>query len=156
MEPQTLNVQKLPDSIDPQRLYYANVSANSIEVRKRSDDELIGFFTKSKSSQLEKITAEQIIKNKNYRQKLYTVGGQFQIVAMNLSPSQEIGSEVHPQTVQCVQVVQGIVNAEVGEKKTKMFAGDIVVVNPGSMHNFINASKKNSAKLLVFYSPPEH
>jgi mannose-6-phosphate isomerase-like protein (cupin superfamily) len=100
---------------------------------------------------IEKIT----LKNSYYRRVLYTNSKQ-QLVVMSLLPGEEIGMEKHPKTSQFIRVEAGKGIAIIGGKRKKLSDGDIVMINPGVLHNIINTSRTKKLKLYTLYSPPEH
>src|SRR3990172_1109308 len=80
--------------------------------------------------------------NTYFRQVLET-GKHTQIVVMSIPEGGEIGTEVHPDTDQVLYFVSG-------EGKD-----DVVLVNAGTRHNFINTGTSD-LKIITAYSPPHH
>jgi len=99
---------------------------------------------------------DDVIKNNNYRQVLYTIPKGIQLVSMSLKPGEEIGMEVHPDITQFLHIIKGRASIIINKTKTKAKAGSVVVVPPGLQHNVINVSKTRELKLLTIYNPPEH
>lgn len=106
---------------------------------------------KSYKTDIEKTT----LKNSYYRRVLYTNPKQ-QLVVMSLLPGEEIGMEKHQKTSQFIRVEAGKGLAIIGGKRKRLQDGDIVMINPGILHNIINTSKMKKLKLYTLYSPPEH
>lgn len=82
-------------------------------------------------------------------------GKHTQVVIMSISAGGEIGEETHPDNDQVLFLVEGegkvILNGGEADYKT----GDIVLVNAGTKHNFINTGQ-NDLKIITTYSPPHH
>ena len=99
---------------------------------------------------------KQTLKNRNFRQVLYT-GRYCQLVVMCLQPGEEIGNEVHENVDQFFRIEEGrakfILN---NSEEHKVRENDAVVVPAGTYHNVINASKSKKLKLYTVYSPPNH
>lgn len=99
---------------------------------------------------------KQTLKNKNFRQVLYT-GKYCQLVVMCLQPGEEIGNEVHENVDQFFRIEEGkakfILN---GTEEHLARANEAVVIPAGTYHNVINASKTLQLKLYTVYSPPNH
>ncbi len=99
---------------------------------------------------------KQTLKNKNFRQVLYT-GKYCQLVVMCLQPGEEIGNEVHENVDQFFRIEEGkakfILN---GAEEHLVRANEAVVIPAGTYHNVINASKTLQLKLYTVYSPPNH
>ena len=98
----------------------------------------------------------QTLKNKNFRQVLFT-GTHAQLVVMCLQPGEEIGNEVHDHVDQFFRVEQGkarfILN---GKEKHLVAANGAAIVPAGTFHNVVNVSKTEPLKLYTVYSPPNH
>lgn len=92
--------------------------------------------------------------NENFRRVLFT-GKNSQLVVMSIPPGGEIGEEVHKYTEQTLFFLSGTGEAILDDKKTSIVAGDVVVVVPGTKHNFINTSTQD-LKVYTVYSPPNH
>jgi mannose-6-phosphate isomerase-like protein (cupin superfamily) len=99
---------------------------------------------------------KQTLKNKNFRQVLYT-GKYCQLVVMCLQPGEEIGNEVHENVDQFFRIEEGkakfVLN---GTEEHLARANEAVVIPAGTYHNVINASKTLQLKLYTVYSPPNH
>jgi len=94
--------------------------------------------------------------NNAFRSTPYTLPHLFQITHMSLSQGEDIGSEVHPHTLQTVLVVQGRVRVDLGNSSSTHEQGAFIVIPPGVRHNVTNVSPFQDAKLFVTYYPPEH
>jgi mannose-6-phosphate isomerase-like protein (cupin superfamily) len=92
--------------------------------------------------------------NENFRTVLYT-GAKSQLVLMCIPVGGDIGEEVHHHVEQTIVLVEGEALSVLDGVKREVYAGDIAVVPPGTMHNFIN----NGAvplKLYTVYAPVNH
>ena len=93
---------------------------------------------------------------KQWFQVLQT-SGKSQVATMTLAPGKASGprGNEHPDSEQVLLVVQGEVFAEIGDEKTTLRKGDVVVVPPGVAHRFVN---HGGAKAVTFnvYSPPAY
>ncbi len=80
-----------------------------------------------------------------------------QIAMMTLKPGKSSGSEPegHKKSDQVLLVLEGEVEAEIGDDTITMRKGDFVVIPAGTKHKFTNRS---SADVVTFntYSPPEY
>lgn len=94
-------------------------------------------------------------KENTYFRQVIETGRHTQIVVMSIPPGGEIGEETHSGTDQVLYLIDGegkvVLNGE--EKIYK--SGDIVLVNDGTRHNFINTGK-DQLKIITMYSPPHH
>ncbi len=100
---------------------------------------------------IEKLTLE----NNNFRQVLYT-GPHSQLVLMALRPSEEIGTETHPDNDQFFRFEAGQGKVIIDGTEYNVANGDAVVVPAGAEHNVINVSKSETLKLYTIYSPAHH
>lgn len=92
--------------------------------------------------------------NQNFRKVLYT--GKFsQLVAMSLSPGEEIGAEVHEDHDQFFRFEAGSGEVMIDDNIYEVGPDDAVVVPAGSNHNVTNTGIVDM-KLYTIYSPPEH
>ena len=92
--------------------------------------------------------------NTNFRKVLFT-GTRSQLVVMSIPPSGEVGEETHTYTEQTLFFLSGSGKAILDGKESPIRAGDVVVVTPGTKHNFINTGTV-PLKLYTVYSPPNH
>ena len=95
-----------------------------------------------------------ISENDDFRQVLFT-GEKSQLVLMDIPPGGEVGQETHKYVEQTLYFQTGTGRAILDGKTTPVGPGDIVVVTPGTEHNFINTGNL-SLKILVIYTPPNH
>jgi mannose-6-phosphate isomerase-like protein (cupin superfamily) len=99
---------------------------------------------------------ELALKNTYFRQVLFTAK-HAQLVLMCLQPGEEIGDEVHTHVDQFFRIERGEARFVFDEKEERLVHdGDAVVVQAGTYHNVINASKTAQLKLYTIYSPPNH
>ena len=125
---------------------------------------LAGFIivvSREKASVLSKIPMSyhtNIIKdtrdNENFRHVLFT-GKNSQLVIMNIPPGGEVGAETHKYTEQTLFFLSGTGEGELNHKMFPIGPGDIVVVVPGTEHNFRNTGTQ-PLKIYTVYAPPNH
>ena len=92
--------------------------------------------------------------NENFRRVLFT-GKKSQLVVMSIPPGGEVGAETHKYTEQTLFFLSGIGVGELDNKTFPIGPGDVVVVVPGTEHNFKNTGKEN-LKIYTVYTPPNH
>lgn len=97
---------------------------------------------------------ERTRENPNFRRVEYT-GEHSQLVVMNIPPGDEIGEEVHPHTEQTLFFLGGTAKVLLDGKESRVKAGDVVVVTPGTRHNFINDGRE-PLRVYTVYTPPNH
>ena len=80
-----------------------------------------------------------------------------QTAVMTLRPGQESGEKQneHPQSEQVLYVVDGQVEAEVGDERMTLNAGDSVIVPVNVEHRFTNRSDRPAVTFNV-YAPPAY
>jgi mannose-6-phosphate isomerase-like protein (cupin superfamily) len=92
--------------------------------------------------------------NTDFRKVLFT-GTRSQLVVMNIPPGEEVGEETHVYTEQTLFFLSGSGKAILDGKESPINAGDVVVVTPGTKHNFINTGTI-PLKIYTVYAPPNH
>ncbi len=92
--------------------------------------------------------------NTNFRKVLFT-GTRSQLVVMSIPPGGEVGAETHTYTEQTLFFLSGTGEAILNGKTSPIAAGDVVVVTPGTQHNFINTGTV-PLKIYTVYAPPNH
>jgi len=92
--------------------------------------------------------------NRDFRRVLFT-GGHMQLVLMALKPGEEIGSEVHATHDQFFRIEKGHGEIRLDGERTKIKAGDAIIVPAGTRHNLINSGKRRLG-LYTLSAPPEH
>lgn len=97
---------------------------------------------------------DQALDNDNFRKVLET-GKNTQVVLMSIPPGGEIGEEVHEDTDQVLYFVNGSGKAVLNGEEKEIAKDDIVLVNMGTKHNFINTGVED-LKIITAYSPPHH
>ena len=97
---------------------------------------------------------EQTQANTYFRKVLFT-GTRSQLVIMNILPGEEVGDEVHTYTEQTLFFLSGNGKAILNGKESPIVAGDVVVVTPGTEHNFINTGTV-PLKIYTIYAPLNH
>lgn len=97
-----------------------------------------------------KATAE----NTDFRRVLFT-GANSQLVVMSIPPGGEVGQETHKDVEQVLYFQSGVGEATLNGKITPIIPGDVVVVTPGTQHNFRNTGK-TPLQIFTTYAPPNH
>lgn len=92
--------------------------------------------------------------NDNFRKVLYT-GKNSQLVVMTIPPHGEVGRETHQYTEQTLFFLSGSGEGEWNGERFPVGAGDVVVVTPGTEHNFWNTGS-DEMKIYTVYAPPNH
>ena len=92
--------------------------------------------------------------NAAFRRELVT-GRHSQLVAMTIPPGGEIGEEVHDEVDQILIFIEGYGRAVLDGRTEPVGPMDLVLVNAGVRHNFLNDGAE-PLRLLTVYSPPEH
>lgn len=97
---------------------------------------------------------ELTIANENFRQVIYTAPHS-QVVLMSLKPSEEIGTETHPNNDQFFRFEKGEGKAVIDGKEYNIKDGTAIVVPAGIVHNIINTGD-TALKFYTIYSPSHH
>ncbi len=92
--------------------------------------------------------------NRDFRRVLFTAG-HMQLVLMALQPGEEIGSEVHATHDQFFRIEKGQGEIRLDGVRTRIAAGDAIIVPAGMRHNLINTGKRK-LRLYTLYAPPQH
>lgn len=92
--------------------------------------------------------------NQDFRRVLFT-GAKSQLVVMNIPPGGEVGRETHVHVEQILYFQSGTGEAILNGKISPISPGDVVVVTPGTQHNFINTGKV-PLQIFTIYAPPNH
>lgn len=92
--------------------------------------------------------------NTDFRHVLFT-GTKSQLVIMNIPPGGEVGEETHTYTEQTLFFLSGTGEAVLNGDAFPIGAGDVVVVTPGTKHNFKNTGTQD-LKIYTVYAPPNH
>lgn len=92
--------------------------------------------------------------NENFRKVLFT-GVKSQLVAMSIPVGGEIGQETHDHVEQTLCILSGSGKTILNGEEKEIGAGDVVVVTPGTQHNFVNTGSE-PLKIYTIYSPPNH
>jgi len=84
-------------------------------------------------------------------------GKHAQTAVMTLEPGESSGEKMneHPQSEQVLFLVEGELEAEIGERRFRMKAGDSAIVPTNLAHRFSNPSEKPALTFNV-YSPPAY
>jgi len=89
-----------------------------------------------------------------FRDEVIT-GKECQVVLMTIQPGEEIGAEVHDDHDQILILVEGHGQAILDGQVTEVGTNDLVFVDAGTEHNFINTGNA-PLRLYTVYAPPEH
>jgi mannose-6-phosphate isomerase-like protein (cupin superfamily) len=92
--------------------------------------------------------------NTYFRKVLFT-GGRSQLVVMDIKPGENIGKETHPHAEQTLFLLSGEGKSILDGVETPFMAGDVVVVTPGTEHDFVNTGT-SSLKIFTIYAPANH
>ncbi len=92
--------------------------------------------------------------NENFRRVLFT-GKNSQLVVMSVPQGGEVGKETHKYTEQTLFFLSGTGEGELDGEKFSIGPGDVVVVVPGTEHNFWNTGTE-PLKIYTVYAPPNH
>ena len=92
--------------------------------------------------------------NPNFRRVVFT-GKNSQLVVMSIPPGGEVGKEVHKYTEQTLFFLSGTGKGELDGAEFPIGPGDVVVVVPGTDHNFWNTGT-DELKIYTVYAPPNH
>ena len=97
---------------------------------------------------------KETAENTNFRRVLFT-GKNSQLVIMSIPPGGEVGTETHKYTEQTLFFLSGTGEGMLDGKKFPVGPGDVVIVVPGTNHNFINTGTED-LKIYTTYTPPNH
>ncbi|MHB1118066.1 MAG: cupin domain-containing protein [Minisyncoccota bacterium] len=92
--------------------------------------------------------------NVNFRKVLFT-GERSQLVVMDIPTGGEVGKEQHMNVEQTLFFLSGTGKAILNGEETVVGAGDVVVVTPGTEHNFLNTGI-DPLKIYTLYAPANH
>ena len=92
--------------------------------------------------------------NTNFRKVVFT-GLNSQLVLMSIPPGGEVGEETHKYTEQTLFFLSGTGEGELNGAQFPIVPGDVVVVVPGTDHNFWNTGKI-PLQIYTTYAPPNH
>ena len=97
---------------------------------------------------------DEMDSNNNFRKVIFT-GEKSQLVVMEIPPGGEIGEETHEHVEQTLFFLRGEAKAFLNGEEKDIKEGDVVVVTPGTKHNFINTGRE-PLKVYTVYAPPNH
>ncbi len=92
--------------------------------------------------------------NTDFRRVVFT-GQNSQLVLMNIPPHGEVGQETHKDVEQIFYFQSGTGEAILDGVTTPIAPGDVVVVTPGTQHNFRNTGTI-PLQIITTYAPPNH
>lgn len=98
---------------------------------------------------------DQVVLGNSFFRQVVETGKHTQVVVMCIPPGGEIGMEVHPDTDQVLYLLEGSGKVILNDEEAVYEKGDLVLVNAGTNHNFVNTGDKD-LKILTMYSPPHH
>lgn len=96
---------------------------------------------------------DKTISNNKYRKTLFS-NKHLELVIMSLKPTDKIGEEIHKNTTQIINVINGSGVAIINKKKYLLKKNNLVIIPNNVSHNII--AGKNGLKLYSLYIPPEH
>lgn len=96
----------------------------------------------------------QLAANSDFRKVLFT-GTRSQLVLMSIPPGGEVGEEVHKYVEQTLFFASGTGKAILEGNESPIGPGDVVVVTPGTKHNFVNTGVTPLA-IYTVYAPANH
>ena len=94
------------------------------------------------------------MKNDNFREVGFT-GSKSQLVVMSIPVNTDVGEETHEFVEQTLYIISGVCKVVLNDEEHIVSGGDVVVVTPGTKHNFINVGE-DVVKIITSYSPPNH
>jgi mannose-6-phosphate isomerase-like protein (cupin superfamily) len=94
------------------------------------------------------------MKNDNFREVVFT-GTKSQLVVMSIPVNTDVGEETHEFVEQTLYIISGVCKVMLNDEEHIVSGGDVVVVTPGTKHNFINVGE-DVVKIITTYSPPNH
>ncbi len=97
---------------------------------------------------------KETVENTNFRKVVFT-GAQSQLVVMHIPPGGEVGEETHEHVEQTLFFLSGSGMAYLDGAAHAVGAGSVVVVTPGTRHNFVNTGTE-PLKIYTVYAPPNH
>ncbi len=97
----------------------------------------------------------QATRENTYFRRVIFTGNNSQLVVMDIKPGEDVGEETHYHVEQTLFLLSGTGVAVLNGVRQPFKAGDVVVVTPGTKHNFINTGT-DSLKIYTMYSPPNH
>lgn len=102
------------------------------------------------------MSAANILKSTSFFDVLETAK-QSQTAVMYLKPGEESGPKQneHPQSEQVLYLVEGELEAEIGNERRTLRAGDSVIVGTDVPHRFSNRSDRPALTFNV-YAPPAY
>lgn len=92
--------------------------------------------------------------NTDFRRVVFT-GQNSQLVLMSIPPGGEVGQETHKDVEQIFYFQWGTGEAILDGVTTPVVPGDVVVVTPGTQHNFRNTGTI-PLQIITTYAPPNH
>lgn len=95
-----------------------------------------------------------VMRNDTFREVIFT-GEKSQLVVMSIPVLGEVGEEIHEHVEQTLYIVSGVCRVVLNDIEHTVSGGDVVVVTPGTKHNFINVGEE-VVKIITTYSPPNH
>lgn len=94
------------------------------------------------------------MRNDAFREVIFT-GEKSQLVVMSIPVGGDIGEEAHDHVEQTLSIISGVCKVVLNDEEHIVSGGDIVVVTPGTKHNFINIGE-DVVKIITTYAPPNH
>ena len=98
---------------------------------------------------------EKETKENNYFRKVIFTGSKSQLVVMEIPIGGEIGEETHDHVEQTLFFTNGKCRVILNGEEKIISSGDVVVVTPGTKHNFVNVGD-TPLKVYTVYAPANH
>lgn len=92
--------------------------------------------------------------NQDFRHVLFT-GAKSQLVVMSIPTGGEVGEETHKYVEQILYFQSGTGTSILDGKTSSIIPGDVFVVTPGTVHNFINTGDV-PMQIFTTYASPNH
>lgn len=112
-------------------------------------------LVESKANQPYKTNIIKETEQNTYFRKVLFTGTKSQLVVMNIPPGGDVGEETHAYTEQTLFFLSGTGKAILNGTESPIKAGDVVVVTPGTKHNFVNTGTE-FLKIYTVYAPQNH
>lgn len=97
----------------------------------------------------------QQARDNEYFRRVLATGKHTQVVIMSIPVKGEIGEETHTDNDQVLYLIDGEGTVILDGEQSSYKAGDLVLVEAGVKHNFVNTGEV-PLKILTTYAPPHH
>jgi quercetin dioxygenase-like cupin family protein len=89
------------------------------------------------------VTRAVLVDARNGSQSLY-------ITHLTIIPGGTVGTHIHPDTEEAMIIVEGTLEAILGDEIVTLGPGDTVLAPAGVKHGFVNRSQSNAALVAAF------